>query len=434
MADAPVGARWAGPLLGLSLAAVFLLALEGVAQLVWEPGRLEGILAILEQHPELMWRQRAGLETRFEGEPLLTDALGLRTTASGPPDDWEQTSPRVLVLGGSPTLGWGVAGEQAYAAQLEELLRTGSAPGARVRNAGQVGWSSHQGRRFMEDGAAGLEADVVTIAYAINDVDSYRFFRSDGRPDRALEPGPAVLIAVRNRLERLALFRLMDRGLPQGRGGLALEGAGGLAVFRPGSPRVSLEDYRDNLSAMVAQVRSSGAWPLLVVMPVHLPDGPQVPEPDAERARTHQAEAVHRLDAGECDKAVGEASTAVALDPLASQAHYVLAVCSDAAGDLDASGTHLEAAMEAEGHRCSRDGKRYNQAMRQLAAELGVRVVDAAAALAPMGDAAFVDPVTDPIHPSPAGHALIARLIAQQLTTPTEGETASGPARIFSSP
>jgi len=63
-----------------------------------------------------------------------------------------------------------------------------------------------------------------------------------------------------------------------------------------------------------------------------------------------------------------------------------------------------------------------------------VELVDAAAALAPMGDAAFVDPVTDPIHPSPAGHALIARLIAQQLTTSAEGETASGPAPIFPSP
>ena len=434
MADAPIGGRWVGPLLGLSLAAVFLLALEGVAQLVWEPGRLEGILAILEQHPELLWRQRARLDTRFEGEPLYTDALGLRTTADGPPGDWEQATPRVLVLGGSPTLGWGVAGEQAYAAQLEGLLRAGSEPDARVRNAGQVGWSSHQGRYFLAAGTAGLDADVVTIAYAINDVDSYRFFRSDGRPDRELEPGLALPIAVRNQLEGLALFRLMDRGFPRGGGGQALEGAGSLSVFRPSSPRVSLEDYRANLGAMVAQVRATGARPLLVVMPVHLPEGPQVSEPDAERARTHQAEAVRLLDVGDCDAAMVEASQAVALDTLTSQAHYVLGFCLDAAGESEASGARLAAAMEAEGHRCSRDGRRYNLAMRRLAAELGVELVDAAAALAPMGDAAFVDPVTDPIHPSPAGHALIARLIAQQLTTSAEGETASGPAPIFPSP
>ncbi len=409
--------RWLGRLLSLSLALLLLVGLEGGARLFDDPGRLDEILAILEQHPRLLWRNRPLLETTFQGEPVHTDALGLRTAPEGAPADWAQASPRVVCLGGSPSFGWGVRHEQTYAAQLEERLRAGPLPQARVRNAGMVGWSSHQGRQLLEGPIRALQPDIVTIAYVINDVDSYRFFRSDGRPDRDLEPASPTLVSLRNLLDHLAFFRLWERGLLRLTSGGGGDGTVGVELFRPGSVRVPPEHYRDNLEAMVETARAMGAQPILLVMPVNLPLGPAVAPEDRDRAGELLDRATALFDQGDCAGAEPLAREATALDPTASAAWFVQGACARRDGNSDAARERFEATMEAEGHRCARAGLAYNARMRSLAGELGAELVDAAAVLLPLGDPMFEDPVTDPIHPSPGGHAVIAELLAERIAT-----------------
>jgi HEAT repeat protein/lysophospholipase L1-like esterase len=76
---------------------------------------------------------------------------------------------RIVCLGDSTTLGWGIGPEQAYPQVLEELLESAGEP-SEVFNVGLGGWSTRQERIAYRRIARKYRPDVVLLGLCLNDV------------------------------------------------------------------------------------------------------------------------------------------------------------------------------------------------------------------------------------------------------------------------
>lgn len=396
--------------IALSAALVFFLGAEAVCRLAAGPNHLDEILKLLQRDPVLFWRVRPNLRTRFAGVPVWTDGRGLRVRPV------EGAAPkagyRVLCLGASPTFGWGVNYEETYAAVAETSLRQAGLS-VEVINGGQIGFSSYQGKWLLRRELADLQPRVVTIAYVINDIDTYRFFRSDGRPDAVLPPENEALTAVADLLDRSSFYRWFSGFIRAGADRRKIHAGQPVQVYRPASRRVPPDDYRANLAEMVDFARARHLTPILIAMPVHLPSG----EPAPEEARQQASELFHRAMRDQtkehCPTVISILQQAVALDPDFSAAYYEIGYCQERLGRPAASAEAFAALMKSEARRCGRDGRAYNRLMREVAAEKNVVLIDAAAVFSQRGDEdLFLTAQGDPIHPSAAGHRLLGELLA----------------------
>ena len=392
----------------LVLVLLFFGAVELVCRLVERPRRLDRILAVLKEDQLLIWKQRAHLDEVFFGGRVHTDSMGLRRTVGAAIDTPAAKRYRVLVLGASPSFGWGVEDGETYASRLQTLLDREFPGETQVINGSGIGYSSFQGLAFLQRYLAELKPDLVTVSYVINDVDTYRFFRSDGREDVELAPPPRWQIAARNLLARSALCRLLGRALDhlkQSRAARARRSIG-RDVLRPGKTRVSADDYRRNLERFASLVRGAGAQILFVKFPVNLPLGPEA-RSEAEAARLLAA-AEPLLTSGDCAGARPLLERAAEENPLASIAHYHLGQCALRAGDEAAAERQHQAVQQAENHRCARDARRYNRIMDEVAAAQGVPLVDIVSAFARHTEHyLYVDPKLDTYHPNAYGHAIM---------------------------
>ncbi|GMV92975.1 MAG: hypothetical protein AMXMBFR82_27530 [Candidatus Hydrogenedentota bacterium] len=131
-----------------------------------------------EAHPTAFWTLRPDRTDTYttmpkSGEPrefvVSVSAQGVRGPEVGPkePDEF-----RVVALGDSLTMGWGVAYEDSYPHILEELLSE-QMPGRKVTviNAGVAGYGPWQERIFLLERCFALEPDLVILQlYPENDV------------------------------------------------------------------------------------------------------------------------------------------------------------------------------------------------------------------------------------------------------------------------
>ncbi|MDX6769645.1 MAG: GDSL-type esterase/lipase family protein [Elusimicrobiota bacterium] len=266
---------------------------------------------------ELLWRPVAA--------PGVTNSEGFL----GPEWTGAKTKPRLVALGDSCT----VAGETPYPERLRALL-----PGWEVWNAGVGSWSSYQGLRLLETRLLARRPDAVTVYFGWND-----HWLSWSAPDKEFS---ADLDRRWRRAKALEASRVAQALL------FARDRLSGPPGPRRGAPpRVSLEDYGENLRRIVAACRSAGARPLLLTAPSGL-----TPEHPVARALV---EGSRNFDDAERLPAVHES---------------------------------------------------YNAVVRAVAARSGATLVDLAADFDGARDAAEL--FTDGIHLSPRGHERAARLIA----------------------
>lgn len=164
-----------GPLLLFGL-------LEGMAY-VWERNQANGIYAwelvasrrlVWEQHPEpgagytLM---KPGSHYEWQGIRVDINSHGLRgpeTTYEKPPSTF-----RILNLGDSIVMGWGIRVEDTYGQRLESLLndRGNSDLNFEVINAGVPGWSLDNALAYLQAEGLKYEPDIVVLDLTIaNDI------------------------------------------------------------------------------------------------------------------------------------------------------------------------------------------------------------------------------------------------------------------------
>lgn len=381
----------------LLLAAVLL---ETAARLLPEsrndPSR---ITRILRHDPDLFWTQKAGLDTVFAGVALRTNSLGFRGNGHEIP----KRRFRIVVMGASPALGWGVREELTYAGLLRNRLKPGGKP-AEVINASVIGYSSFQGIKLLRSTVLPLAPDLIVITYGVNDPDKYRFFRDSGTSDKDAAPAPLFISLMNRAVQASRAIGLYARLVHR----LAGSAAGQEAVFRE-NRRVSGEDFLENIKSIAAEARKAGAKVVLATNPFMLPAGSKRPG----RAARAEADAL-AARAGKPDGGRGLLDRALKLDPGSPRALFLLASRS-AGKDREAL---LKRARISEMEDCMLVLQRYNGAIRAWAGTAGLPLCDLETLFSPGGKPVpgyFLDPERDMVHFSAAGHQAAAEAFTRAL-------------------
>ena len=329
---------------------------------------------------------------------------------------------RVVVLGDSVTFGYGVAEDATYARQLERLLDEAGARGggnrAEVINAGVIGYTSWQGRLLYERTVGRFAPDLVVVLFGYND--HHSAVQSD-----AQRYGRRHLAAIADNLAATGAFRLLKR---------VCDRVAGTDLRRAPVPRVSVNDFEANLLALRQRAEADGARTLFLTVPVRqtLPlvenfRAVDYDEDDAPRRvwmrqidfavrllgpvrgaeiRRHFLDGRSSLtafaeDAAACARVRGLATRY----PEFAIFWYLSAACGGPGRDAA-----LARAEAADSER--RELEAYNGRLAKMVATSGLDVLDVAQAFR-TGDSRAL--LGDVVHPTHAGHTLIARLLAGRI-------------------
>ena len=140
--------------------------------------------------PVLFWKLKPNLRRqRVSGQvrdqlidfEVTTNSRGYRS----PEVRSDRERFRVLALGNSCTFGLGVDDDETWPVRLEQALRRTVGPAAEVINAGVPGYTSYQGKKFLERAGLALSPDLVIITFGFNDADVWSS-RSDEQTGRLL--------------------------------------------------------------------------------------------------------------------------------------------------------------------------------------------------------------------------------------------------------
>ncbi len=220
---------------------------------------------------DLLWSLKPGFSGIFLGNRVSINSLGLRGPEVELPKPAGRT--RIVCFGDSVTFGYGVADDESYPAVLAAALRARGVD-ADVIDAGVTGYTSHQVRGLVTRVLPRLEADVVTVAIGWND--------ASRRPvhDREYERRLRQAMSFDSVLDHSALYSFLKRVYVRWRIKTLPD--------RNDTPRVPLEHYAENLTAIVTAVRATGARPAFVELPRRRDGRPNAPDvwtyPDAFEA------------------------------------------------------------------------------------------------------------------------------------------------------
>ena len=206
---------------------------------------------------DLIWRLRPSQTITsefFKGKTYRINRQGFR----GGDFEIEKKGLRVAVLGNSCAFGWSVTYEETFADILRQKLIGSGIENAQVYNFAVPGYSSFQGKRNHRKYIRDYEPDILIVAFGWND----QWLAANARPDNKQKMPPTAIIAMQNILARFRFYRLYKSLifsiLP---GSDSEDGAGRLA-------RVSLNDFKVNLSEIIDTARSDGARVILLTSPI----------------------------------------------------------------------------------------------------------------------------------------------------------------------
>jgi lysophospholipase L1-like esterase len=185
-AKSSTSSKWAAIWQNLALALIGPLLLVGLLEgtaYVWERMQANGLYAwemvasrrlVWEPHPEpgagytLM---KPGSHYEWQGIPVEINSHGLRgpeTTYEKPPATF-----RILNLGDSIVMGWGVREENTYGQRLESMLNEERSVDLNfeVINAGVPGWNLENALAYLEAEGLKYEPDLILLGLTLtNDI------------------------------------------------------------------------------------------------------------------------------------------------------------------------------------------------------------------------------------------------------------------------
>ena len=363
---------------------------------------------------DLFWRLKSG----HSEAQVSINSLGFRGA------EFQLPKPigtyRIALLGDSITFGYRLAEKDSYAAQLALALRQSLPSTLEVVNAGTVGYTSWQGRILYEKVISGLAADVVVIMYGYNDHHSALISDRERNERKQLNFSLSLL-------ERSATFRFIAK----------IRGADIPELRREPLARVSLTEFEENISELTRRAESDGAKVLVLTVPLRR-SMPLIENfralqfaAQSETVWSREADIVARelgsplngiierhffnaeswdelgVKAEDCSKILGLTQKFSTL-PLP---HYLAAACLREQGDNSQASKQTALWQALDSERATM--QQYNERLRMLARELRITLVDMARLFEEQpGDE---DLFLDVVHPSPAGHRLIARALADAL-------------------
>jgi len=214
----------------------------------------------LVRDPLLGWRNRPG----WRGPAFSVNSRGCLGPEFSPQKPADTV--RVFCLGCSCTAGDLLPSfDDTYPSQLaRELERLYPGRSFEVINAGVGGYSSFQGRTWLERELLGYRPDLVVIYFGWNDHWPARLGGQDKWVSGSLSE------RLRAWLGWSKVLQLLVRGAQTLRGRSQSPDASPALPAVGQTARVSLNDYEANLKAMVAALRNQGADAILVTAPNYL--------------------------------------------------------------------------------------------------------------------------------------------------------------------
>lgn len=197
LAAAELFARWANPF-GISYYRDTNRYFNAAIDLPPDAARPDGRL----------FQHRPNTRLELPDFTLVTDGLGLRsaTAEDGVTRDRTGASAgkaRVLFLGDSVTLGWGVDDEETWVRTLEREGRFADGRALECLNAGHLQYNTLQEHDWLATFGPGLAPDAVVLTFVVNDLDDawatylelQRLLAAEGAAG-----GPGPLESARRRL------------------------------------------------------------------------------------------------------------------------------------------------------------------------------------------------------------------------------------------
>ena len=210
---------------------------------------------LFQKDRELFWRLRPSQQIRsrfFDGKKIRINSLGLR----GDEVASDKTNRRIVAIGNSCTFGWGVPVQTIFTTLLNRRL----GGDWESINAGLPGYSSFQGKKFLESDILELEPDILLVMFGWND----HWAAASQIADKDQQFPSQTVIALQNNLARLHTYRLLKKGWLN-----LIEQSTDSTFDRERSVyRVGLRDFRTNLNEICRIAKSNNILPALLTSPI----------------------------------------------------------------------------------------------------------------------------------------------------------------------
>ena len=323
----------------------------------------------------------------------------------------DEQRPKIIAIGDSNTFGWGIRAEHTFVEVLDDLL-----PDFSVINLGVLGYSSFQGyQRLIKQGLPLQPAMLIasfnfndrTVVPSVSEVDSEERFARNVRQTRL------------DVIKKLYLSRALTRALK----------AVGLLPTSPASTMVMVKEFEDvralparvppdqykaNL-VKIARVAQERGIPIIFLV---LGDNPD--------QTAHLRRGITFLNQSQYDSAIDELNIAVR-----EQNHFSMlaqkysALAYERTGRLDKSKEVLRAkqsvAVTLRGGSAGYLDTEYQQIMRAVASEFGIKLIEGSQALE--NDPSIY---LDFCHPNEVGHAIIGRLLYEAVRDIVDAQKNAG--------
>lgn len=361
-------------------------------------------LQLFMKDPRLHWKLRPAVETDFVHVSVRTDRHGFRGDNSAP------VRRVVLCLGDSTVFGYRVEQTDSFPARLQSRLdgEGDSGNAWTVINAGVPGYTSFQVRLLAEKLVPRWKPEVIVVCLGNNEAWPVN------RSDQQLDADRAVTARLVAWLSASRFFvwaaEQVHAEQPQPFVAPALESA---------VPRVSRDEFRENLRALAETARAANAKLILLSPPVNLYWQPTRIEQfaDSEKWQAFYKSIQTAWIAGERQKALNMVNAAFVESPDSCLALWIKGAVLSSSGDVAGGRELLERAIEHNPfpENCKRS---YREVLSQLAREektvyLDVNDLFCRRALGPTPQALYIDWC----HPTPQGHGIIASALFEAMTS-----------------
>lgn len=228
--------------------------------------------SIFEPDPDCFWRLKPNVTLPTDRGAawggMMSNSHGHRSREVSLAEAQQRT--RVLCFGDSSTFAFGVGFDDAWPNQLQVLLDEELPGNVEVLNAGIPGQTTYQGRQRLDRELTKWQPQLAIITFGNNDG-----WRWDNRADkdymRQSDQGDSLAILNHSRAWRwLTSLRQQFAQERSARNQLQWAEKASWNYFDPNNkwtPRVSLDDFADNLRAMIAKCQQHDCRPVLVVWP-----------------------------------------------------------------------------------------------------------------------------------------------------------------------
>jgi lysophospholipase L1-like esterase len=196
--------------LALALACLLVILAEAIPRLVELPNQLArrrsidtGLYVLDDAAGYVMHPHYSGRWSTAEyDQPFQTNARGLRGPELGPKAAGEF---RIVVIGDSMVFGGQVAEDQRFTERLEAILKSRGSTQVRVVNVGVPGWTTFNEAGYLEANMSWLQPDLVVLAvYLGNDIEENVMVTMGAYDDNArlgVRYGQRTREVVRNSVE-----------------------------------------------------------------------------------------------------------------------------------------------------------------------------------------------------------------------------------------